>query len=393
MLFRCSDGNIFGTEAANVWSKLMQWADGEHSFKKGYETMKRKYRNDRARLEYIEELFRDPEKALFKREWSFTNAVVVDVCECLFFALKSWTSGNSKKPTSLLMAVVRIVEGCRRMMLKPFLYDVGSSLKKMFGKSQPSVVKFLFHNLRKHLTKRATETMFKSVTTSWSNFTVRILDEVILVTSCSSDDVFRVDENFKCFSNHQRPCWIQIYTGLPCKHVLLATIQKLRLYESEDEKQEVMLSLVSSCHKNWLRTTYSKTKLVDLRVPCEPPIPYDVTPDPVRTVQQRWMTRFQEVIKYCPPKFVDEALDVMERRALDESSDDEQDETNNPDYSDDSDDDQSSVDTEVPPSSPSPRVYYHPMTSNNPPTKKIRNPPKRVHIPKYDRSRDPHIPV
>ena len=78
----------------------MQKADAEKSFKIGYEKLKRKYVNDLARLEYIDELFQDPKKALFKIDWTFTNAVVVDVCECLFFALKSWTSGGLRQPVA-----------------------------------------------------------------------------------------------------------------------------------------------------------------------------------------------------------------------------------------------------------------------------------------------------
>ena len=121
----------------------MQWAETETSFQIGHQKMKQKYRDDQPRLQYIDELFSDPKKALFKTTLGFTNAVVVDVCESLFFAHKSWTSGNSGKSTSLLMAVSRIVDGSRRMMMKPFLYDPKTSVKHLKG-SQPANVKFLF---------------------------------------------------------------------------------------------------------------------------------------------------------------------------------------------------------------------------------------------------------
>ena len=43
---KCSDGKNFGVAAAEMWSKLMQWADAEGSFNDGYEKMKNKFQND-----------------------------------------------------------------------------------------------------------------------------------------------------------------------------------------------------------------------------------------------------------------------------------------------------------------------------------------------------------
>ena len=382
---RCSDGHIFGVEASEIWSRLMQWADAEGSFKKGYEKMKRKYQNDPARLEYINELSQDPNKALFKINWSFTNAVVVDVCECLFFAVKNWTSGNSGKSVSLLMAVARIVEGTRLMMLKPFVYQYGQTFMKKV-KHQPPVVKYIFHKFCKHLTKRSTETMFQSVTSCWADYDVKVMDECTSVISRYSGDEFVVDHTFKCFCN-QKPCWIQTYTGLVCKHGLLASIEKIRLCEEEDDKEDIISSLIDVCHPNWLKKTYTSKRIRDVPIPCEPPSVYDVPSDIVTDQKQIWINRFQEAIKYLTPEFVEETLDVMERKALDESDDEEEvvdglfdsDEQNSSgdgsdDSDNDSDDDSEEHDVSA---SPTPQVYYESMNPNVSTTPMIRNPPKR----------------
>ena len=128
-LFRCGD-SIFGAVAADAWSRLMQNADGPESFKLGFNRLTRKYAGDAPRLAYLLELFNDDKKAHFKRNLDFTNAVLVDVCECLFSALKTWVSGSKRSRTSLLMALIRIVDGCRNMILKPFLRPVRTVVRK-----------------------------------------------------------------------------------------------------------------------------------------------------------------------------------------------------------------------------------------------------------------------
>lgn len=76
-----------------MWSKLMQWAEGPQGFKDGYHKMKQHYQDDAPRLAYLEELFLDCEKALFKKIFYFSNGVVVDVCESLISAAKTWIIG------------------------------------------------------------------------------------------------------------------------------------------------------------------------------------------------------------------------------------------------------------------------------------------------------------
>ena len=363
----CSNGIRFGVQASEAWSKLMQWADASGSFNKGYQKMKEKYSEDGPRLEYIEKLFEDPRKALFKQEWTFTNAVVVDVCESLFSALKGWTSGNRGKSVSLLMAVARIVEGVRQMMLKPFRYDYGKSFLTKTAVHQPPILKYVFQHLVKHLTKRSVEIMFDGVTKSLLNYDVVYAPEFISVKCRRSGDEFVVDVNYRCWTNHT-PCWLQQYTGLPCKHTLLAVFQKIQRCEDEDEKETVLHKLVEGCHKNWLLSTYSDQVLSRVPIPGPPPSVRDVVNSEITPEKQVWMNRFQEVIKYVPAEFVRESLDVLERKALSESDEDEEVVMNETEDSN-SDSEEETSDTE--------QVSYVSIETDKGEPLAVRNPPKR----------------
>ena len=117
----CGKSGIFGMKASEMWSKLMQWAEGPEGFEDGYIKMLKHYRNDKDRLQYIQRLHEDDGKALFKMDFSFSNGVVVDVCEQLISALRTWVQGSSRRGVSLFVAVVRIVKGTRRLIMKSFL--------------------------------------------------------------------------------------------------------------------------------------------------------------------------------------------------------------------------------------------------------------------------------
>ena len=89
-----TNGPIFGKTASDMWSQLMQWAEGPEGFKDGYVKMKKHYVNDPARLTYLLELFHDDNKALFKQNFHFSNGVLVDVCESLISSVKTWIKGT-----------------------------------------------------------------------------------------------------------------------------------------------------------------------------------------------------------------------------------------------------------------------------------------------------------
>ena len=92
-----TNGPMFGKTASEMWSKLMQWAEGPEGFKDGYLKMRKRYANDPPRLEYLLELYDDVDKALFKKDFKFSNGVLVDVCESLISASKTWIKGMCMK--------------------------------------------------------------------------------------------------------------------------------------------------------------------------------------------------------------------------------------------------------------------------------------------------------
>lgn len=177
----------------------MQWADGEKSFKQGYRKMKEKFANDPPRLQYVHELFKDPKKALWKVTWTFCNAVVVDVCECFFNALKTWTTGSSRRSVSLLMAVVRITEGCRLMMLKPFLNLQQVTLRRLSVSGQPASVSYLIRNLVQHLTFRSLKMILDCITRCWSNYNVQVIDANTVIVTNRYTLTFHKLQNFTSY--------------------------------------------------------------------------------------------------------------------------------------------------------------------------------------------------
>ena len=72
---------------------------------------------------------------------SFTNAVLTDVTESLFSAVKRWIYGRGTASPSLLLAIVRIANGVWGMIMKPTLKDISTTMKKTvstFGNNQPA---------------------------------------------------------------------------------------------------------------------------------------------------------------------------------------------------------------------------------------------------------------
>ena len=136
----CSNGGVFGKRQAEMWSRRMQNAEGPQAFEVGYRKMMDDLRDDIPRSLYIDELYRDEKKAYFKQSLQFSNAVLVDVCEILFSATKTWVMGSSRRGVSLLLAVVRIVEGCRDLLLKPFLKSMTTTKRFITKKTKNTPV-------------------------------------------------------------------------------------------------------------------------------------------------------------------------------------------------------------------------------------------------------------
>ena len=140
----------------------MQKAEGPEAFTNGYLAMQRLYSDDQHKLQYIEELFGDDDKAFFKKNLPFTNGVLVDMCEILFSATKSWVFGSARvKRISLLLAVVRIIAGCYKLIMHDFVEPEGSVKKKTRSKNR--FVSFMFTTFARKLTARACLDMFASL--------------------------------------------------------------------------------------------------------------------------------------------------------------------------------------------------------------------------------------
>ena len=149
----------FGKEAAERWSKLMQWAEGlrvlasprvclchllctcscsgPNAFLAGYGKMCELYSGDEARLKYIHELSADSDKHHFNKEYRFSNGCLTDVSEGLICATKHWVYGPSKNSPTLFMAVVRIVDGCNAMANRKFLEPRAKTKRSVKHQSPP----------------------------------------------------------------------------------------------------------------------------------------------------------------------------------------------------------------------------------------------------------------
>lgn len=158
------NGPAFGKRASEMWSKQMQWAEGPLAFKHGYRKLARHFAGDTARMEYLQELFHDDSKALYKKDYHFSNGVVVDVCESLISAAKSWIMGRfNKNSVSLLLAVVRLVQGVRDMVLRSFLIPVALVKKRTVDRVHNPAVRTLLNFWIGKLTAWAIEDMYKNL--------------------------------------------------------------------------------------------------------------------------------------------------------------------------------------------------------------------------------------
>ena len=298
----------------------MQWAEGPESFDYGFRKMLSRYEEDIPRTAYIRELYADDEKALFKKEFKFSNAVLVDVCESLFHAFKQWVFGSSGKSASLLMSMVRIVEGCRLMVLKPFLKNPDLSRRVTVRMTNNRSIQTLFEYLCGKLTQWAVKFMYDKLDRSRGLYNTFADDNgTTTVTHRKHGDTFDVDEEYQCHIGHKR-CWQQLYTGLPCVHSLLAGVENLTMCDDEDTRSDICVRLFTLCNSNWHRHTYSNATK-EFRTSCfvvPPPkvkIPKFTTQDPLF----KFKIRFNRVIRFLPSRVIETFLQRMEVHSLQQS--------------------------------------------------------------------------
>lgn len=119
-------------------------------------------------------------------------------------------------------------------------------------------------------------------------------NERTMVINRRTTDTFAVHDDFKCWINGKR-CWKQLYTGLHCRHSLLAVLEKLNSSNDVEERKSICRQAVQLCHTNWLRSTYSAaTRPFDIAEP--PPISV-LTRRNARSkdVREQLTRRFREV--------------------------------------------------------------------------------------------------
>ena len=292
------NGPVFGKRASEMWSRLMQWAEGPEGFKDGYLKLKQSFSGDARRLEYLEELYNDDDKALFKKEFHFSNGVVVDVCESLISAVKTWVHGkSSRRGVSLLLTVIRIVQGTRELVLRSFLKPVSILKKKTVNICHNFVVKNLFHFWIGKLTDWAVREMYKNQDLAGRKYHVYVdpdHEDCTTVVNRRSNDLFVVNNEFKCFSGGVKRCFKQQYPGLHCVHSILVVIEQLTSCTDADERTLICERSLQVFNKNWFRSTYSAHRQ-PFDIPEPPPITVLTHQTGRDDVRGEYTRRFKEV--------------------------------------------------------------------------------------------------
>ena len=173
--------------------------------------------DDPARVEYINELYDDRSKAYFKMDMHFSNAVLVDVCEILFSATTRWVAGSSRKLCSLLMAVARIAQGCRNLIIRPFLKEPEKTMAYISRKSSNYAVTGMFKFLSLHLTQWAVQKMYDLLDQNWTKYDSHLV---------ASNNTTAIVNKFVSFAPH--------------------TVSKLLLYSSFTPQLLLLLFFYSS---------------------------------------------------------------------------------------------------------------------------------------------------
>lgn len=132
--------------------------------------MLRDFGTDISRTRFINTLYNNDRKAHFKRDLQFSNAVLVDVCEIFISSLKRWVLGKPTRSPSLYMAIVRIIEGCRGLIKKPFTKTTRMALSKSVERTGYVPAKLLFQYLSHHLTVWAVKKMYSPLDRVWLEY-------------------------------------------------------------------------------------------------------------------------------------------------------------------------------------------------------------------------------
>jgi len=129
--------------------------------------------------------------------------------------------------------------------------------------------------------------------------------------SIPDPDVFVVKKDCSCWCTGKQ-CWQQMFTGLLCKHSLLAVVTRLTMCRTAESKQEIYDTVLRFCNGNWLKKRYSRTR--PLFFPPPPAVQTVVSTNMGDNTGTEFLRRFREIISCLPPKIVDKYLKKMETR-------------------------------------------------------------------------------
>ena len=292
----------------------MQRAEGPEAFEAGYNTMRSIHGDNARKLEYIEELYEDDNKAFFKSMLPYTNGVLVDMCETLFNALKVWVFGSCRNNRiTLLMAVVRIISGTYSLIMRSFLRPVSYSINKT--KTGNKYVSAMFRVFCTKLTTRAVMDMFKSLESVWGTHDVTSQMNQSHRLISNHGDVFTVDSEFMCTCANGQSCWQQTHTGLLCAHALQACVHRMQEAPCREVRDSIIDSALKVCDTNWLRQTYSGME-VPTNLPRPIRIQYNPTAEPVDYRWQEYHRRFKEAALFLSPAVLERHLHSLELLVL-----------------------------------------------------------------------------
>ena len=140
---------------------------------------------------------------------SFNNAVLTDITEGLFSAVKHWVFGQGSQSPTLFMAVVRITRGCLELYRKPFLTNYVKLMKRVIKENKEKTVRCVHPPTRQMSCNACTNhthshrTVFQTLgekLTSWA--VIRMLNTYSknhtaydVTTDYHDDKIYRVIKN------------------------------------------------------------------------------------------------------------------------------------------------------------------------------------------------------
>ena len=264
---------------------------------------------------------------------SFTNAVLTDITESLFSAIKQWVYGKGTLSPTLFMAIVRIINGFWRLLQKPYLRSyqtTKSQIMKWIKSPHPSI---LFSIFAKKLTAWATTHMLNIYRKHQLDYD--IVNNVRGGTGRSvrnkkTGDRFLVTSDFSCTLDnsssryHGKKCWQQTYTGVLCIHAIIVCVDRISRTMHRQDKLGICYDALKACNRHWYRATYGSTSTSTCVDDVQSlPNPIQISREliiernsPLDESQVQMKKRFGELLSLCKSKSVYIHLQQLESEAV-----------------------------------------------------------------------------